>query len=556
MISAILKRWRGWIAALSSAAIICILIIAGCGGGSTDSISYRSDSGQTAAGTGSITGTVKGPAEKAIGDVEVCCYGSAAKGKEQTLLGSTKTDEKGFFTLSGIPEGTQRIVLSHASHKTATLTTEVKSGATTTAASEGISYVRLHTNLATVKKKAWTVMIYFAAANDLYQGDFTSNYQQLSSVNVSSDVNLVAFVASPSQTSKIYLFSPQTSEGPVIYYDYGQSLNAGQNDTLTNFATTAMEAFPSDHYMLICWDHGAGIYDDGWFSESAGSPRAFCFQEDNSGNYTGCLLTRDIPTIVSTITQSTGANIDVVGFDCCMMGMFEVAYEFKNTGVSYVTFSELEIPGGGYPYNYPWLANLNGSTTPQTLVTNLVNDYYSSYLGNGTASLAALNVQKFSQPGSTIDLYNQLAEELYNIDSTDLETVKTTVVQNTQSMVYPAHPAGWEKCWNSYRDLKDFCYQLIQATLTSPNASALKTVAQDLYDNLETGPDNVIVNAKACSYESPKISAGNLFGISTLIFDPRYEWYQDWVSNGYQQLDYYTDGNTYWGQFLKRMRNN
>jgi len=547
-----MQKGRWFTAAVCTAIMLYVLICAGCSSGSSESTAYWSDSTQVETGKGTITGTVKGPAEKMLKDVEVSCYSSATRGHEQVLHGSTRTDEKGAFTLTDIPEGTHSLIVSHTHHRTVTLPVEVKSGANTKVTSEGNDFVALHTDLATAPKKAWTVMIYFASDNNLYEGDYTTNFQELSSVNVSSDVNLVAFAAVPKATTKIYSFSPQTSESPVIFYDYGKSLNAGQNKTFTDFATTAMEAFPAEHYMIIFWDHGAGIYDNGWLGAVGISPRAFCFQGNNS--YTGCLLTRDIQAMMTTITQNTGASIDVVGFDCCFMGMFDVAYEFKNTGVSYVTFSELEIPGNGYPYNAPWLATLNGSTTPLTLVTTLVNDYYNSYVGNGTASLSAVNLQKFFQSGSTVDLYNQLANELYNVNDTDHETVKTIVVQDTQAMVYPTPPTSWEKCWNGYRDLRDFCHFLTQVTLTSPNATALRKVSQDLYDNLTVGSDNVIVNAKACSYESPDISAADLHGLSTLIFDPRYDGYSSWVSNGYEELKYYTDGNTTWGKFLKRMR--
>ncbi|MCX7804014.1 MAG: clostripain-related cysteine peptidase [Planctomycetota bacterium] len=105
--------------------------------------------------------------------------------------------------------------------------------------------------------------------------------------------------------------------------------------------------------------------------------------------------------------DAAGVRLDLIGFDACLMGMIEVAYELKDIGASVMVASEKTEPGPGWPYD-TILRGLvaNPSWTPAQLASRIVDAYYESY---GGETMAAFDLSRI---GSLAEAVWSLADAL------------------------------------------------------------------------------------------------------------------------------------------------
>ncbi|MDD5091834.1 MAG: clostripain-related cysteine peptidase, partial [Candidatus Wallbacteria bacterium] len=75
-----------------------------------------------------------------------------------------------------------------------------------------------------------------------------------------------------------------------------------------------------------------------------------------------------------------GKNIAVVEMDACLMGLFEVAYQIKES-CDFVSFSEEVEPMDGIPYK-AILPQIVAATTPEEVVKIIVKEFKTYYEGN------------------------------------------------------------------------------------------------------------------------------------------------------------------------------
>lgn len=123
--------------------------------------------------------------------------------------------------------------------------------------------------------------------------------------------------------------------------DWGE-VNMGDPATLKRFLQTAVKSYPANHYAVIFEDHGLG-----W-------PGA-CADESNDDD---TLTADEIAASLKQVTATTG-KFELIGFDACLMGNFEVAKAMAPYGHVLVASEELE-PGNGWDYT-PMLQALNKS---------------------------------------------------------------------------------------------------------------------------------------------------------------------------------------------------
>jgi hypothetical protein len=132
-------------------------------------------------------------------------------------------------------------------------------------------------------------------------------------------------------------------DGPALGITAGSSqdeLNMGDPATLAAFIDD-VKAVVGDGpmYFLVLWNHG-----DGWRRRSIGDegPRRFkqVCNDETSGDW---LETRELHTAMA------GKDLTLVGFDACLEGMVEVAYEIRNDAQVMVASEETE-PVEGWDY--------------------------------------------------------------------------------------------------------------------------------------------------------------------------------------------------------------
>ncbi len=165
-------------------------------------------------------------------------------------------------------------------------------------------------------------------------------------------------------------------------------------NTLADFMKYCDENYPSDHKMIVLWDHGAGAFGYG--------------VDDIFGSG---MTMKDIESAFAANYKEDPENphYDIIGFDACLMGSTEVAHSLYGYG-KYLLGSEEVEPGDGWDHT----AYLQAMTDDPTMspaeigetVADSFVDYYVTWRVN-TKELLAMDVAF-----SVIDI--NAAEDTYN----------------------------------------------------------------------------------------------------------------------------------------------
>jgi len=111
-------------------------------------------------------------------------------------------------------------------------------------------------------------------------------------------------------------------------------VNMGDPATLVSFVEWAASSYPAEKYALIISSHGKGWEGSCWDETS---------DNDNM----------DIAAMRSALSDIYGfmrQPLDIIGFDACLMGTTEVAYELSEYA-SIMVASEHAEPSSGWPYD-------------------------------------------------------------------------------------------------------------------------------------------------------------------------------------------------------------
>lgn len=299
------------------------------------------------------------------------------------------------------------------------------------------------------KKKAWTILLYMAADNDL-EDSIMDNIEELMQVGSNKDVNIIALVDrsvkqsaeekeaaegdsdndkaeeadQPAAAEEEAAEGEEEEEEDLNGYtnrevgdlgtwdgaklilieedhleelaDWGET-NMGDAATLKAFVDAALESHPAQRYGLLLNDHGGGwkgiCYDD-----SADSDR---------------LSIPEIQTVLFNVTPKTG-KLEFLGFDACLMGNFEVAAALAPYA-RFIIASEELVPGAGWNY-VPIVRMLERhprSTGAE--VGEVIADSFRDYFGKSNRSTAeevTLSVIDTDQIAAIEDSVNRLADAL------------------------------------------------------------------------------------------------------------------------------------------------
>ncbi len=235
----------------------------------------------------------------------------------------------------------------------------------------------------------WTVLVYMSADNSLEKYSYP-NLKQMEAAGGSDDnVNIVAMVDGqkllqqatvdaanklvpvPGTLGKTWRF--QIGSGPydprfvTMVNNPGDDpflgeRNMGDPRELSGFIAWAQANYPAKKYALILWDHGLG-----WKG----------FGNDDSSH--GTFASKDALYMGELSTALAGTSFELIGFDACLMGMIEVAYQLQPFSNYFVASEEL-ISAAGWPYD-KWLAKLkaNPGWNGSQLGTQIVSDYTAFY---------------------------------------------------------------------------------------------------------------------------------------------------------------------------------
>jgi len=230
---------------------------------------------------------------------------------------------------------------------------------------------------------SWTYMVYMGADNNLSNSGLV-DLNEMESVGSDANVKIAlqaefslnygSFLSSnhPNYNGETLRFLvTKDNDTSDVNIEAGTSIgnkDMADPDTLRDFIIWATRTYPADHYVLVIWDHGAGWKE----SRLSMTNSKGAVQDETSGSF------MTLPQLAQAVTDA-GVDLDIINFDACLMGMYEVLYEF-NELTDYMVFSEETEPGDGDPYDTILSALVaSPSMSASTLATTIVNKYYESY---------------------------------------------------------------------------------------------------------------------------------------------------------------------------------
>jgi hypothetical protein len=231
----------------------------------------------------------------------------------------------------------------------------------------------------------WAWLVFLNADNNL-ESDGYDDLGEMMQAGSTAYVHIVTLMDSYSQDGgdarKLYV-----KQGEVEVIENLGEVDMGDWQILADFGSWAVQNYPARHYALILWNHGSG-----W---DKGPPEASLltkgFSNDDHGSGAGISVANgDYGRALQAITQALGGKLDIVGFDACLMGMWEVA-EATAPYAHYLLASEETEPGWGWPYADFLVPLVNDwQTTPVDLACNVVSAYYDDSFSNATLSVVDL----------------------------------------------------------------------------------------------------------------------------------------------------------------------
>jgi hypothetical protein len=329
-------------------------------------------------------------------------------------------------------------------------------------------------------QKEWTIMVYMAADNNLEPAAIDDiNEMEMVGSTIYSNV-VVQVDRTPNYdnsngnwttTRRYYITQDQEDAFQInstLIADLGEK-NMGDPQTLQDFISWAMVNYPAEKYCLILWDHGSGwreqldsnnnlVLDKFPVGESNKLNEASEFLVNpnnkldllfppNPLDYGGvkymCNDETDGDELYNDEIQaalSSFPKLDILGFDACLMGMLEVAYEFKDQAY-YMVASEETEPKDGWPYDLILFElYYSPAMSAAELCSTIVNCYaYQMQNQDGyRQTLSAIDLLQVNQVIIALDVFcNEL---VYNGIWSEMEAYFPSAEQFGDAGPHPPEP--------------------------------------------------------------------------------------------------------------------
>ena len=179
----------------------------------------------------------------------------------------------------------------------------------------------------------WTLLVYLNADNNLEEAGL-EDVNEMELVGSTAEVNVVVQI----DRHQSYTSDDGDWTGARRYYvtqdadmnhiasplldDLGE-VDMGDPQTAVDFLTWGAAAYPAERYAMVFWDHG-----DGWSmaADGASGPGFKGFSSDDQSGHEISVAEGDLADLLEQVTSALGQPIDLLGFDACLMQMWEVAH--------------------------------------------------------------------------------------------------------------------------------------------------------------------------------------------------------------------------------------
>ncbi len=411
----------------------------------------------------------------------------------------------------------------------------------------------------------WTIMVYLAADNDLEEAAIM-DFEEMEWVGSTDDVNIIVqFDRIPGHSdadgdwtnTRRYRILHDENAGfhSQLVQNMGE-VNMADPRELSAFISWGRENYEADHYALILWNHGGGwqidedlpdlpLRDEGLVSLNRGAVRQQLgnpewddfggiengpdrppFPSNRGfkmvcGDHTngGYLYNHQIRQVLEDFP-----NIDILGFDACLMGMVEVAYEMRGQTSFMVASEEVEW-GYGWHWHY-LLADVvdNPRISPRDFAIRIAESY-----GEGEGYNESDQTQSAVDMSQIVSLANSVDTFAEALIDADAWNYILQLGNQTETFYAPTHD----------RDLRHFAALCQNANINDDVTASAGNVVSMLDDEV------VIHNFHGNQHPD----AGGLaiyFPLTSGAYDEDY-------GNGHYGIGF--PENTQWDEFLEALHN-
>jgi len=165
-------------------------------------------------------------------------------------------------------------------------------------------------------KSQWTIILYFACDNDLSSAGY-NEILKLTGLGYNEKVKTIILIDNAfydtSPFPKIY----ELLNGEIILKMKLKEENIADINFFSDFLRYIKENYESENYFLIFYSHGNGWYQN--------LKKAFLYDETNQSSLS--VAGGGLKEFLKKAKEILGKKIKIVGFDVCLMGMVEIAFE-------------------------------------------------------------------------------------------------------------------------------------------------------------------------------------------------------------------------------------
>lgn len=238
--------------------------------------------------------------------------------------------------------------------------------------------------------KAWTLMVYIAGDNNLSEFAL-ADLNELRAGTANANVNIVVqmeyngtFASSPTYTGGTTYRGAVSGPNSPHLTSIG-SVNMSNKAALTDFINFGKTYYPAQQYGLVLWSHGGGWKANKSYRGESSTARGALADDSVSG----FMSMKDIQLGIANAMGTQ--KLDVLAFDACLMGHYEVAYELRNATKLLVASEEL-VPGPGMPYTAVVNAlTANPTQTPVAFANAMASAFNASYTASSDTTMSVFD---------------------------------------------------------------------------------------------------------------------------------------------------------------------
>lgn len=246
--------------------------------------------------------------------------------------------------------------------------------------------------------KKWTVMVYLSGDNDLHNAGI-EDVNEMITAGSTDEINIVVLWDGADSPTHGYYYIEK--DRAVLLEDIGE-VNMGDESTAKTFIDYVTQNYPAEHYFIDFWNHGGGPDR----SAPANLSLSLAIQKGICWDYTSNDFLSDIElrNVMSYFKEKIGRNINIIGFDACLMATLEIAYQVSDSA-DYMIASEDDEPFEGWDYKFLQELQNNADVSADVLARHVGNYYKDFYPDSTPLTLSVFDLSKVNNIVSSLDNY-------------------------------------------------------------------------------------------------------------------------------------------------------